>query len=130
MDFLGGAEVTARTEMLGMTNTLQQAQIQAKKTEGTKDADYMKQIKKVSADFESIFLGYMLKQMRKTVPEDPLFGNTNAKDIFYDMYDDATAKELSKAGGIGLAAILYKQLSTIENSKKAEASPEIKPIQK
>lgn len=119
MDFLGGSEITAKAEMLTMTNTLQQAQLQAKKAEAPKDSKYMEQLKKVSKDFESIFLGYMLKQMRKTVPEDPIFGNSNAKDIFESMYDDATSKELSKAGGIGLASILYKQLATIQTGKTA-----------
>lgn len=128
MDFLGGAEITAKTEMLSMSNTLQQAQIQAKKAEGKKDSAYLQQIQKVSKEFESIFLGYMLKQMRKTVPEDPLFGQSNAKDIFFDMYDDATAKEMAKAGGIGLAIMLYKQLATLD-VKKAEETPAIKPSQ-
>ena len=123
MDFLGGAEMSARTDMLNMTNTLQQAVIQAKKTENSKQSNYTQQLQKVSRDFESIFLGYMLKQMRKTVPEDPIMGNSNAKDIYFDMYDDALSKELSKAGGIGLAAMLYKQLSASENAKKAEHPP-------
>ncbi len=128
MDFLGGSEITAKTELLSMSNTLQQAEIQARKAEAAKDSAYLAQIQKVSKEFESIFLGYMLKQMRKTVPEDPLFGQSNARDIFFDMYDDATAKEMAKAGGIGLAAILYKQLATLD-VKKPEETPAAKPIQ-
>ncbi len=110
-DFLGSSEIAARADMLGMTNKLQQAEMQAQKTEKVHDAKYLASIKKVSEEFESIFLGYMLKQMRKTVPDDPLFGNSTAKDIFLDMHDEAMSKDLAKAGGIGLAAILYKQLA-------------------
>jgi flagellar protein FlgJ len=127
MDFLGGAEITARTQMLNMTNTLQQAEVQAKKTENTKQSDYMKQLEKVSKDFESIFLGYMLKQMRKTVPDDPIMGNSNAKDIYQDMYDDALSKEFAKAGGIGLATMMYKQFAAAETAKKAAEAHLIKP---
>jgi flagellar protein FlgJ len=129
MDISGGSEITARTEMLSMTNALQNAELQAKKAENAGKSDYMKQLQKVSRDFESIFLTYMLKQMRKTVPDDPLLGNSNAKDIFYEMYDESLSNELARAGGIGLGAMMYKQLAAAENAKKPLPPPEIKPSQ-
>ena len=116
-DFLGGSEAAARAEFLSVNNKLQQAQLEALKAEKTK-ASETDRLKKVSVEFESIFLGYMLKTMRKTVPEDPMFGNSTAKDIFYDMHDTAVAEELSRAGGIGLAALLYNQLSRIDGETK------------
>jgi Rod binding domain-containing protein len=129
MDFLGGSEIAARADMLSMTNTLQRAELSAKKTENQKQSDYLQQLAKVSRDFESIFLTYMLKQMRKSLPEDSLLGNSNAKDIYTEMYDESLANELAKAGGIGLAAMMYKQLAAAENAKKPVQVPEIKPIQ-
>lgn len=120
MDFLGGSEIIARKEMLSMTNSVQQAEIQAKKVENKNKTEYLKQLENVTREFESIFLSYMIKQMRKTIPEDALFGNSIAKDIFYDMYNDAISKELAKAGGIGLASILYSQLAKIEEAKSNE----------
>ena len=95
--------------MLNMTNKVQQAELLTKKTQ-VKDSAYIAQLQKVSRDFESIFLSYMLKQMRRTVPESTLIEKSVAKDIFYEMHDEEIAKELAKAGGIGLGAILYKQL--------------------
>lgn len=129
MDFLGGSEIAARADMLSMTNTIKQAEIQAKKAENRSHSAYMKQLQQVSRDFESIFLSYMLKQMRKTVPEDALFGSSTAKDIFYEMYDESMSKELAKAGGIGLAAMMYKQFEAAEKAKKPVIPPEIKPSQ-
>ena len=114
-NFLSGAEIFLRAEIVNAENKVNQAKLNAKRIEN-KNSQYDKQLKKVSQDFESIFLSYMLKQMRKTVPEDPLFGNSTAKRIFYEMYDEAVAKELARAGGIGLAIILYKQLSQIPGS--------------
>jgi flagellar protein FlgJ len=130
MDFLGGSEMAARADMLNMTNTLQRAELQAKKTENQKHSDYMQQLAKVSKDFESIFLNYMLKQMRKTVPEDSLMGTSNAKDIFTEMYDETLSNELAKAGGIGLGALMYKQLAAAENARKTEEPAVITPAQK
>jgi flagellar protein FlgJ len=106
--------------MLNFTNSIQQAELQAKKVENKNKAEYLKQLEQVTKEFESIFLSYMLKQMRKTIPEDPLLGNSVAGDIFYDLYDDAVSKEFSKAGGIGLATILYNQLAKLEEAKSIE----------
>ena len=50
-------------------------------------------------------------EMRKTVPEDPMFGKSNAMDIFEDMRDTELMKATAEAGGIGLADIIYKQLA-------------------
>jgi peptidoglycan hydrolase FlgJ len=111
-DFLGSSEVIARTDMMGMTNKLQEITIQANKADRIKDAKYLAQVKNVSREFESIFLGYMLQQMRKTVPEDALMGNSPAKDIFQSMQDEELSKELSRAGGIGLASMIYSQLAS------------------
>jgi flagellar protein FlgJ len=119
-DFSAGAEAIAKTDMMSMTGKLQQMQEQALKarnTSGTKGSAYLAQIKKVSQEFESIFIGYMMKEMRKTVPDDPLMGNSPAKDIFDGMHDDAVSKELSKAGGIGLSTMIYKQLASIVTPK-------------
>ncbi|MCX7698941.1 MAG: rod-binding protein [Candidatus Goldbacteria bacterium] len=120
MDFLFNSEIIARKEMLNLANTVQQAEIQAKKVENKNKTEYLKQLESVTKEFESIFLSYLLKQMRKTIPEDPLFGNSIAKDIFYDFYDNAISREFSKAGGIGLAAILYNQLAKLEEAKNNE----------
>ncbi len=62
--------------------------------------------------FESIFLDSMLKSMRKTVPEDKLFGDGNGMDIYTSMYDQYLARNISENGrGIGLEDFLYRQIS-------------------
>ncbi|MBP7793255.1 MAG: rod-binding protein [Candidatus Goldbacteria bacterium] len=122
MDFLGGSEIVLKKEMINLSNSVQQAELQAKKVENKNKTENMKQLEQVTREFESIFLSYMLNQMRKTVPEDPIFGNSIAKDIFYDMYNDAISRELSKAGGIGLASILYNQMAKIEEAKINDTS--------
>lgn len=70
-----------------------------------------KKLKQTCQDMESVFLNMMLQTMRKTVPKDSLIGESNEDDIVKSMMDDEMAKNLSKAGGIGLADMLYKQLS-------------------
>ena len=63
-------------------------------------------------DMEAVFLNLMLSRMRATVPKSTLFGeDSNEYDIVQSMLDSEMTKNLSKAGGIGLANMLYKQLS-------------------
>ena len=65
--------------------------------------------------FESIFLDSMLKSMRKTIPEDKLFGDGNGMDIYRSMHDQYLARNISENGrGIGLEDFLYRQISQSE----------------
>ena len=129
-EFLAGAEMSARAEMSGLDNKLAQAKLISQKA-ALKEANSSQQLKKVSMEFESIFLNYMLSQMRKTVPDDPLVEKSSAKEIFNGMYDESISKELSKAGGIGLAAMLYKQLShdaATQAKREEQAVAAYKPV--
>ena len=70
-----------------------------------------KELKEACKGFESMFLDMMYRQMRKTVPESPMFGKSNAMSIFEDMRDTELMKQTAESGGIGLADLLYKQLA-------------------
>ena len=68
-------------------------------------------IKEASVELEAILLKMMYGEMYKTVPKDELFGDDNAMEIYQDMYQGELTKEMAKAGGIGLADFIYKQLT-------------------
>jgi len=72
-----------------------------------------KDLLKAAQDFESFFLYMLLKEMRKTVNESPLFHGGRAEEIFRDMLDEELSKDMAKTSGkgIGIASILYEQLS-------------------
>lgn len=68
-------------------------------------------LKKACEEFESIFIGMMLKQMRKSMTgSNALFGNSSEAKLYQGMMDDATASQMSKAGGLGLSELLCKRL--------------------
>ena len=69
------------------------------------------ELKKACEQFEAVFLKYLLKEMRKTVPNGGLFGNSLSFNIFQSLYDDTLSEELSRNKGIGIAEELYRQLS-------------------
>lgn len=78
-------------------------------TEGINARD--KELKEACKGFETMFLQMMYRQMRKTVPESPLFGKSNAMNIFEDMRDTELMKGVAEGGGLGLADLIYKQLA-------------------
>ncbi|MBI3188560.1 MAG: flagellar assembly peptidoglycan hydrolase FlgJ [Gammaproteobacteria bacterium] len=67
-------------------------------------------IKQVAKQFESIFVGMMLKSMRDTLPEGGLF-NSETERMYRDMFDKQLALNISNGKGIGLAAVIERQLS-------------------
>lgn len=67
-------------------------------------------LEKVCAEFESIFITYMLKSMRKTIGEDSPIGNSNEMKIIKSMFDENLALGISKSGGMGLGKMLFERL--------------------
>lgn len=70
-------------------------------------------LRKACAAFESFMVYYMLKTMRKSVPQSGLLGNTAGRDTFNMMLDQKIAEKVSerKGGSLGLQQALYDQLS-------------------
>lgn len=68
-------------------------------------------LKKACADFESLFLNYMLKSMRSSGSEGGFIDQSEESKLFQSMFDENLAKEISSSGGLGLGDILLEQLS-------------------
>ena len=77
---------------------------------GTASAAQDKKLREACEGFEEMFMEIMYKQMRDTVPEDSLFGSSNADKILQSMRDSELMKQAAASGGIGLADMLYKQM--------------------
>ncbi len=61
--------------------------------------------------FESIFVNMLMENMRRTVGDGGLVEKSQAREIFEGMLDEEIAKEVSRGEGIGLAKMMYAQLS-------------------
>jgi flagellar protein FlgJ len=69
------------------------------------------QAKKVSQDFEALFVGMMMKSMRATVGKDKLTGGGHGDEIYRSMLDQeyATAS-VKRGGGLGIAKAIEKDI--------------------
>lgn len=76
------------------------------------DPEKEKKLRKACADFEAIFINYIFKAMRQTVPKNNYMPQMPGKDTYGMIMDQKVAEDLSRrGGGIGLQKMLYEQLS-------------------
>ena len=72
-------------------------------------------------DMESLFLTYLLKEMRATINKSGFISGGKAEEIFTSLLDVELSKKMSDAGGIGLSSLLLKQLAS---QPESEDSPD------
>ncbi len=75
------------------------------------------QAKKISQDFEGIFVGMMMKSMRATVQPDKLTGGGHGEDAFRSLLDQEYANAAVKRGGLGLAKQIEKEILKQESRR-------------
>lgn len=73
--------------------------------------DRSSKLYKVSLEFEAIFIKQMLSVMRQTVDKSGLIEGGMAEEIFEDMLYDEYAKKMAESRQLGIADIIYRQLS-------------------
>ena len=75
---------------------------------------------KAAQDFEAMALGQLLAPMFETVkPQDGLFGGGSGEESFRPMLTQELAKQMAKAGGLGLAGPIYRQMLLIQEHSDA-----------
>jgi flagellar protein FlgJ len=70
-----------------------------------------KALREACTQFEGILLQMMYKQMKATVPKGTLIPKSYGTEYFEGMLDEALVDNAAKTNSIGLADIMYKQLS-------------------
>lgn len=63
-------------------------------------------IREVAQEFEALLLEHMIKEMRNTVPESPIFGRNRGREIFEELLDGEFARLMENRGGIGIAQFM------------------------
>ena len=70
-----------------------------------------KKLREACEGFESIFIQKMWQEMRKSVHQSTLL-HSRDEQFWQDMYDQELAKKMTSVGGIGLADMMFEQLSS------------------
>lgn len=83
------------------------------------DDKQRQKLKKISQDFEGLFIGMMMKSMRETVGKDQLTGGGHGEDVYMSMLDQEYVAAAAKRGGLGLAKQIEKELVRQESKRVA-----------
>jgi flagellar protein FlgJ len=79
---------------------------------------------KVAQDFEAVFIGQMLQPMFKDIEAEEPFGGGQGEEVWKSMMVDEIGKQMAKAGGIGLAASVKREILRMQEAH--QANPEVR----
>jgi flagellar protein FlgJ len=105
------------TNLIDITSKIDPTLPVASTDTGTQDA----KLRQACADFESIFVNYVLRSARKALPQQGLFHNAREGKIYESMMDEHMARSVAKGQGLGLGELLYEQLEKQETSTSPSA---------
>lgn len=76
------------------------------------------QIKETAQNFEASFLSVMMQQMFEGVKTSEPFGGGPGEEMFKSVLTDAMSKQVTKAGGIGLASTVQREMLKLQGLKE------------
>ncbi|HLL28371.1 MAG TPA: rod-binding protein [Xanthobacteraceae bacterium] len=74
-------------------------------------------IKKVSKDFESVFITNMFESMYEGLDDDGPFGAGANNGVWRSLLTEEYAKSMAAKGGIGIAKQIQQQLISLQEKK-------------
>lgn len=95
--------------------------------------DQDKKLREATEGFESMFIQRLWQQMRKSVPKEGYL-HSKEEDAYLSMFDEELSKKMSRAGGIGLGDMLYKELreqlvrSSGDTATRGGGPADLKPL--
>lgn len=72
------------------------------------------QIKQTARDFEASFLSAMMQQMFSGLSTSGPFGGGAGEEMFRSVLTDAMAKQMSRTGGVGVAASVEREMLKLQ----------------
>ena len=72
------------------------------------------QARKTAEEFEAFFLGQMLQPMFANMDAAPPFGGGHSEKIWRSMMVDEFGKSMAKAGGIGIADSIQREILRLQ----------------
>lgn len=79
------------------------------------------ELRNVCAELESLFIFYLFKEMRATIPKTGLINGGRAEEIYTSMLDSQLARDLASKQGIGLSTLFMEHLGVKAEQEKGEA---------
>lgn len=109
-DFLSLSAIPYETmDITGKMERVQQGLKSGKLSQSVENAP---QLKEACAELESLFISYLLKEMRATIPKTGLISGGRAEEIYTSMLDTEISKEMASQRGIGLSSLFQDRFES------------------
>ena len=69
------------------------------------------ELRQVTRDFEALFITMVLDSMRESLDDNALIPKNSGEKLFEDQLYDEYTKKISQTAGLGIATMMYDQLS-------------------
>ena len=109
-------------QTITLTNRLEKAKNALNPSELAHAAENDLRLKEACAEFESLFVFHLLKEMRAAIPKSDFMSGGKAEEIYTSLLDSHLAREIALKGGIGLSAILLDRLRRILDTVKVNTA--------
>jgi len=119
------SSLLANPTLSGVTLQLENLRSGVARAQGAEGETRLRELKTATQEFESVFIGYMLKVMRSTVePADEEEGNALGKDVYLSMFDQEIALQMARNSSLGIGEMMYRQLEqTVKETKTLSGAP-------
>lgn len=82
---------------------------------------YTERLRAASKELETYFIHLLMREMRKTIPPDPLVGGGKAEAIFQDFLDEEMAGEMARTNQLGLAELIFDNMQNLLKQRDENA---------
>jgi peptidoglycan hydrolase FlgJ len=83
---------------------------------GTHGISSAEQARRVAEEFEAVFLAQLIEQMMGESTQSEMFGGGPGESAFRGMLNEEYAKVMARAGGIGLADDLAREIMRLQEA--------------
>lgn len=87
---------------------------------GTGNISTPDQARRVAEEFEAVFLAQLMEQMMGESTQSEMFGGGPGESAFRGMLNEEYAKVMARAGGIGLADDLAREMLRLQEAGAQE----------
>ena len=110
------ADTMLTQTLLAQSQAGSQQSAAARLTNQRSDASPTEQ-RAAAVEFEQFFIAQMLEHMFAGVPTDGPFGGGNGESIFRSLLNTEYAKIIGRAGGVGIADTVYREILRLQESE-------------
>lgn len=70
-------------------------------------------LRRVSQEFESILLNYVLKGARQAMPQSGAFPQVAGHDLYQQLFNEEVSRAVARSRGAGIGDLIYKELKRL-----------------